>query len=181
MRITKIVMIVLLLAALSSSAAADVGQTSSAAGNAAPDFTLPDQDGKPWTLGEVLKNHRAVVLAFYPKDDTGLWIKQFVEFQQNIKKYEERNIKILGLSRDAAESHRNFIAKHNLNDMTLLVDEKGKIAKLYNADHWLLPLSKRVYIIIDKKMNIIYRKDMGFGLLENQTETLLGEIDRNIK
>jgi hypothetical protein len=61
------------------------------------------------------------------------------------------------------------------------VDEKGKIAKLYDADHWLLPPSKRVYIIIDKKMNIIYRKDMGFGLLPNQTETLLDEIDRNIR
>ncbi len=83
------------------------------------------------------------------------------------------------MSRDSSESHRNFIAKHKLNEMTLLVDEKGKIAKLYDADHWLLPLSKRVYIIIDKKMNIIYRKDMGFGLLENQTETLLGEIDHN--
>jgi len=62
-----------------------------------------------------------------------------------------------------------------------LVDEKGKIAKLYDADHWILPLSKRVYLIIDKKMNIIYRKDMGFGLLPNQTDTLLEEIDRHIK
>ncbi len=87
----------------------------------------------------------------------------------------------MGLSRDSAESHRNFIAKHKLNDLTLLVDEKGKIAKLYDADHWILPLSKRVYLIIDKKMNIIYRKDMGFGLLPNQTDTLLEEIDRHIK
>ena len=65
--------------------------------------------------------------------------------------------------------------------MTLLVDEKGKIAKLYNADHWLLPLSKRVYLIIDQKMNIIFRKDMGFALMPKQTETLIGEIDNNIK
>ena len=65
------------------------------------------------------------------------------------------------------------------------MDEKGKVAKLYKADHWLLPLSRRVYVIIDKNMNVIYRKDMGFvmgfGLLENQTQTLLGEIERNIK
>jgi peroxiredoxin len=87
----------------------------------------------------------------------------------------------LGLSRDSAESHRNFIAKHKLNDLTLLVDEKAKIAKLYDSDHWILPLSKRVYLIIDKKMNIVYRKDMGFGLLPNQTDTLLEEIDRHIK
>ncbi len=65
--------------------------------------------------------------------------------------------------------------------MTLLVDEKGKIAKLYGADHWLLPLSKRVYLIIDQKMNIIYRKDMGFALLPDQSQTLIGEIDRTTK
>ena len=65
--------------------------------------------------------------------------------------------------------------------MTLLVDEKGKIAKLYDADHWILPLSKRVYLIIDQKMNVIYRKDMGFALLPDQTQTLLGEIDRHLK
>ncbi len=85
------------------------------------------------------------------------------------------------MSRDSAESHRNFIAKHGLGSMTLLVDEKGKIAKIYDADHWLLPLSRRVYLIIDQKMNIIFRKDMGFALMPNQTETLIDEIDRNLK
>jgi hypothetical protein len=65
--------------------------------------------------------------------------------------------------------------------MTLLVDHKGKTAKIYDADHWLLPLSKRVYLIVDNKMKIIYRKDMGFALLENQTETLIREIDQNIR
>ena len=64
--------------------------------------------------------------------------------------------------------------------MTLLVDEKGKIAKLYEADHWLLPISRRVYLIIDQNRNIIYRKDMGFALLPDQTQTLIGEIDRGI-
>jgi peroxiredoxin len=65
--------------------------------------------------------------------------------------------------------------------MTLLVDEKGKIAKMYDADHWILPLSKRVYLIIGQKMNIIYRKDMGFALLPDQTQTLIGEIDRQAR
>ena len=90
-------------------------------------------------------------------------------------------MKILGLSRDSAESHRKFIAKHGLHNITLLVDEKGKIARLYDADHWLLPLSKRIYLIIDRKMKIIYRKDMGFALLPDQTQTLMSEIDRHLK
>jgi len=90
-------------------------------------------------------------------------------------------VKILGLSRDSAESHRKFIAKHGLHNMTLLVDEKGKIAKMYDADHWILPLSKRVYLIVDQNLNILYRKDMGFGLLPDQTKTLMTEIDRIVK
>jgi hypothetical protein len=52
---------------------------------------------------------------------------------------------------------------------------------MYDADHWILPLSKRVYLIIDQKMNITYRKDMGFALLPDQTQTLLGEIDGKIR
>jgi len=52
---------------------------------------------------------------------------------------------------------------------------------MYDADHWMLPLSKRVYVIIDKKMNVIYRNDMGFALLPDQTQTLIEKIERNIK
>lgn len=65
--------------------------------------------------------------------------------------------------------------------MTLLVDKKGEVAKHYDADHWLLPVARRVYIIVDKERNIIFRKDMGFALLENQTETLLEKIDKHIR
>ena len=90
-------------------------------------------------------------------------------------------MKILGLSRNSAESHRKFIAKHGLKSMTLLVDEGGETAKLYDADHWLLPMSNRVYLIVDPRMNIIYKKDMGFGLLPEQSQTLIEAIDRIIK
>ncbi|NLD79659.1 MAG: AhpC/TSA family protein [Deltaproteobacteria bacterium ADurb.Bin151] len=88
---------------------------------------------------------------------------------------------MIGISRDSAKSHSDFIAKHGLSGITLLTDEKGEVAKLYGADHKLLPIAKRVYIIMDKQRNIVYRKDTGFALLENQTQTLIGEIDSNIK
>jgi hypothetical protein len=52
---------------------------------------------------------------------------------------------------------------------------------MYDADHRLLPLSKRVYVIIDENMNVIYKKDMGFALLPDQTRTLIDEIERHIK
>ena len=55
---------------LSVSLAVDTGLGSSKVLGAAPDFTLADQDGNPVTLGTVVKAHRGVIVAFYPKDDT---------------------------------------------------------------------------------------------------------------
>ena len=78
------------------------------------------------------------------------------------------------------ESHRKFIKKHGLADITLLSDEKGEISKIYNADHWLLPVASRVYIIVNKDREIVYRKNKGIFLLKNQTETLLKVIDERV-
>ena len=87
---------------------------------------------------------------------------------------------MLGISRDSAKKHRKFIADQTLTDITLLTDEKGRVAKQYNADHWLLPVSRRVFILVDTDLNILYREDTGFSLLKNQTETLIREIERNL-
>jgi len=70
MRQIKLIFISLFFFVLSACAVADVKNTSSASAQTAYDFELPDQDGKLWKLSNVLKGHRAVVLAFYPKDDT---------------------------------------------------------------------------------------------------------------
>lgn len=77
-------------------------------------------------------------------------------------------------------SHRKFIKKHGLDDLTLLSDEDGKITRLYNADHWLFPAASRVYIIVNKDRKIVYRKNKGIFLLKNQTETLLKAIDEQL-
>ena len=72
MRKFHLIYAVILILALAACAGADIKNTSSdsAPGRTAPDFALTDQDGKMWQLSEALKEHRAVVLAFYPKDDT---------------------------------------------------------------------------------------------------------------
>ncbi len=87
----------------------------------------------------------------------------------------------MGISADSPESHRKFIEKHKLLNITLLSDTDKSVIKKYNTKHWLLPVSKRVYIIVDSTGNIIFRKDTGFSLLENQTATLISEIERNLR
>ena len=69
---TAVALAAMTASALALSACGDGESTDAAAsGQTAADFTLPDQDGKMWTLAETLKDYKAVVLAFYPKDDTG--------------------------------------------------------------------------------------------------------------
>ncbi len=72
MQIKKTIYVLLLLFVLSACAGAEVKTDAIQPGQKAADFTLPDQNGKMWTLGETLKDYKSVILAFYPKDDTGL-------------------------------------------------------------------------------------------------------------
>jgi cytochrome oxidase Cu insertion factor (SCO1/SenC/PrrC family) len=62
----------LFILASAAGAKADAQEPSSGPVQSTPDFTLPDQDGKMWKLSDTLKDYHAVVLAFYPKDDTGV-------------------------------------------------------------------------------------------------------------
>jgi hypothetical protein len=72
MRRTKHIFIAILFFVLSACAGADAQTSSSVPGQTVADFTLPDQDGKMWKLSDALKEYRAVMIAFYPKDDTGV-------------------------------------------------------------------------------------------------------------
>ena len=95
--------------------------------------------------------------------------------------FASRNIKVLGISKDTVESHQAFIKKHNLKDLTLLSDTERRVIRAYDADHWLLPVASRVYLVVDKHRNIIFRENTGLFLLEDQTRTLILAIDQFIK
>ena len=56
-----------------------------------------------------------------------------------------------------------------------------RVVRAYDAKHWLLPVASRTYIIIDKDRRILFRENTGFSLLENQTETLIRNIDELIR
>lgn len=88
---------------------------------------------------------------------------------------------MIGISKDSTASHRKFIAKHKLNDLPLLSDQEMRVIRAYDAKHWLLPVASRIYIIIDKDRRILFRENTGFSLLENQTETLVRNIDELIR
>jgi len=102
-----------------------------AIGDPAPDFTHPDQDGKPVGLAS-LRGQR-VVIYFYPKDDTTGCTKEACNFRDRWSDLEAQGIRVLGISKDGAASHTKFIEKYAL-PFTLLTDaEPCPVAEAYGS------------------------------------------------
>ncbi len=124
-------------------------------GQAAPDFTLPDQNGNPVSLSE--KRGQWVVLYFYPKDDTPGCTKEACSFRDNLVSIHQLNAVVLGVSVDSVKSHKAFSDKFNLN-FPILADDRQKVCKEYGTlTHFRgLEVAKRSTVIVDP--NGIIRK-----------------------
>lgn len=81
-------------------------------GTKAPEFTLPDKDGKPVSLTDF--TGKKVVLYFYPKDNTPGCTRQACAFAEAYEEFEKINVVVIGVSKDSAASHQKFAEKHGL-------------------------------------------------------------------
>jgi thioredoxin-dependent peroxiredoxin len=126
-------------------------------GDKAPDFTAQDQDGKSVSLAD-FKGKQAVLLYFYPKDNTPGCTKEACGFRDSLNDLKKQGVAVLGVSMDDAKSHKKFIADHNLN-FPLLVDADGKITEAYGAKHTNGEMSRRVSFMIDKSGTITHVTD----------------------
>ena len=96
----------------------------------APNFTLPDIEGKMHTLSEY--KGKWVVLYFYPKDDTPGCTAEACSMRDARDTLAEVGAEIVGISKDDANSHEKFKAKYSLN-FTLLTDSESKVIESYGA------------------------------------------------
>ena len=96
----------------------------------APDFTLPDQNGKMHTLSEYRGSR--VILYFYPKDMTSGCTKQACGFAQLYPQFREKGAVVLGVSKDSVASHKKFEEKYGLPFM-LLSDTETKVIQAYDV------------------------------------------------
>ena len=81
-------------------------------GMKAPDFTLLDKRGNSVSLSDFLG--KKVVLYFYPKDSTPGCTRQACAFAQNHSNFEEKNVVVIGISKDSVASHLKFAEKYEL-------------------------------------------------------------------
>lgn len=96
----------------------------------APEFTLPDQDGKLHSLADYLGSW--VVLYFYPKDDTPGCTTEACSFRDTLPRFEKVKAHIFGISADSVKKHKKFAEKYSL-PFTLLSDESKEIVMSYGV------------------------------------------------
>ncbi len=101
-----------------------------AAGDKAPAFSLPSQDGSTVSLEQ--NRGKWVVLYFYPKDFTSGCTTEAHNFQRDLEKYQKANAVILGVSLDSFDSHKGFCTKEGLN-FRLLSDADHAVTKTYGS------------------------------------------------
>ena len=99
-------------------------------GTKAPDFELPDQNGKMHKLSDYAG--KKVVLYFYPKDNTPGCTKQACGFSERYPQFTEKGAVILGVSKDSVASHKKFEEKYGLA-FTLLSDTERKVIEAYDV------------------------------------------------
>ena len=134
-------------------------------GDPAPDFELEGTEG-PFRLSD----HRgeAVVLLFYPGDETPVCTKQFCSYRDNADEMAELDATIVGISPQDLESHRSFIEHHGLT-VPLLADTDVNVSKAYGVTrpwragrHWLPKPgtgTSRAAFVIDPEGIVRHRHD----------------------
>ena len=99
-------------------------------GMKAPSFTLNGKDGKAVSLSDFLG--KKVVLYFYPKDNTPGCTRQACAFAGAYKGFLQKDVAVIGISKDSVASHQKFAAKYNL-PFILLSDPEGETISAYGV------------------------------------------------
>jgi peroxiredoxin len=116
-------------------------------GAPAPDFTLPDQDGKQVSLEDF--RGQTVVLVFYPADFSPVCTDQLSVYQEVLPQLEEEGAKLVGISVDGAFCHKAF-RQHEGLTIPLLADfhPKGEVAKAYGVWSEKHGVSSRALVMV---------------------------------
>ena len=131
----------------------------------APDFTLPRNGGGTVSLLE--QRGRAVVLFFYPRDDTPGCTKESIGFSEQLQAFRDAGANVFGISRDSVAKHDKFVAKHELTT-PLLSGENQSVCEDYGV--WV-------------EKNMYGRKSMGIqrSTFLIDTEGRIARIWRQVK
>jgi peroxiredoxin Q/BCP len=143
-----------------------------AVGETAPEFELLGTGG----VKHALRDYRgkAVVLAFYPGDDTAVCTKQLDSYQANLSKFEDVGAQVLGISPQSVESHDGFACRRGYS-FPLLADTEKSVGAAYGV---LGPLGfyRRSVFVVDAEGVIRYAHRAIAGLTFKPSSELIAAV-----
>ena len=149
------------------------------AGDLAPDFTLPDDQGADRTLSDFLATG-PVVLFFYPAAMTSGCTAQSCHFRDLAAEFAELGAHRIGISPDGVTKQRQF-SEANKFDYPLLSDVEGEVAKQFGVWRKLLPLhAKRATFVIAEDRTILekIKSELNFTVHADQALKVLRERNK---
>ena len=99
-------------------------------GTKAPEFSLPDENGEIRNLSDY--KGKKLILYFYPKDNTPGCTKQACGFANLYPQFSEKDVEIIGISKDSVASHKKFKEKYSL-PFTILSDTELQTIQAYDV------------------------------------------------
>ena len=121
-------------------------------GTEAPGFTLTDYTGQPVRLHDL--SGRAVVLIFYPGNDTTICTRQLCAVRDNWSAFERCGAAVFGVNGAGAPSHRAFAGKYAF-PFRLLADRGWQVSRLYHAGWGVI---RRTVYVVGPAGRIVYAK-----------------------
>lgn len=125
-------------------------------GDKAPDFTLRDQDGNETSLNKF--NDRNVVLLFFPFANTSVCTAEMSYMRDNIKKFDEMNVQVLGVSVDSPFALKMWAEKNSFS-FPLLSDFNKEVSPKYDSLYDIFAPGKYDYKGVSKRSAFVIGKD----------------------
>lgn len=139
-------------------------------GDAMPNLTVTVETGDECSLADV-QGDKAMVLYFYPKDETPICTKEACSFRDAYEDFVEAGAVVVGVSGDSAGSHRAFAQNHRL-PFTLIADVDGALRRAFGVPKTFGFLDGRVTYVIDKQGIVQHVFSARFVAQQHVTEAL---------
>jgi thioredoxin-dependent peroxiredoxin len=140
-------------------------------GDPAPGFEQPWTGEGTFSLAD--RRGSWVVLAFYPGDETPTCTRQMCEYRDSSDRLEALDAEVVGISPQGVDSHRQFIANHDLRTR-LVADPRLEVADAYGVK--LGPMLRRAIFIVDPDGRIAHRDVKMFGLGFTDSEEIAAAL-----
>lgn len=127
-----------------------------AVGDAAPTFSLTDQDGKTFNMADHIGKD-ILVIYFYPKDESMVCTKEACGFRDSFDAFTKAGAKVIGINSGTVASHKAF-AEHYKLPFTVLSDPGNKVYNMFGVKTKIF-FSGRETFVVDLKGKIVYQHE----------------------